>query len=174
MEGTMARTIKFSAEDVARAHHLRDVHTTESEYRAALVFLMMSEQNKTANEVANFFGISLKTVFDDMDKIRKPESVSKGVWGGGNNHLLSFEEEQDFLDIYFEKAVSGHIISMPEIHMEFNKLVQKETPKSTFYRMLKRHGWRKVLPDTIHAKADPEEQELFKKKPLRWRWQKHS
>jgi transposase len=155
--------MKFNEDDINRAINLRANHTNEREYRAALVFLMMSERTKTARQVAQFFGVTEKTVFDDMDKIRNPESTSKGVWGGGNNHLMTFDEEESFLGEYLDKANEGQIINMTEMHVEFNRRVQKETPKSTFYRMLKRHGWRKILPDTIHPKADPEKQEMFKK-----------
>ncbi|HEY5344316.1 MAG TPA: winged helix-turn-helix domain-containing protein, partial [Solirubrobacteraceae bacterium] len=33
---------------------------------------------------------------------------------------------------------------------------------STLYRILKRHGWRKVVPRPRHPDADPERQEAFK------------
>jgi hypothetical protein len=38
------------------------------------------------------------------------------------------------------------------------------------YRLLARHGWRKVAPDTRHPKSDPAEQERWKKNfPACWR-----
>jgi hypothetical protein len=41
---------------------------------------------------------------------------------------------------------------------------------STVYRILARHGWRKVAPDTCHPKHDAEAQAEFKKNsPKRWR-----
>jgi hypothetical protein len=41
---------------------------------------------------------------------------------------------------------------------------------SVVYRMLARHGWRKVAPDTRHPKSDPIAQEDWKKNfPKRWR-----
>ena len=36
---------------------------------------------------------------------------------------------------------------------------------SVVYRMLARHGWRKVAPDTRHPKSDPQVQEEWKKTP---------
>jgi transposase len=40
---------------------------------------------------------------------------------------------------------------------------------SVVYRMLARHGWRKVAPDTRHPKSDPLAQEEWKKNsPKRW------
>ena len=40
---------------------------------------------------------------------------------------------------------------------------------STFYQMLSRHGWRKVVPDKSHPKADPAAREAWKKNsPSGW------
>ena len=40
---------------------------------------------------------------------------------------------------------------------------------STTYRLLARHGWRKVQPDTKHPKGDPVKQDEFKKNcPKQW------
>ncbi len=34
---------------------------------------------------------------------------------------------------------------------------------STLYRVLARHGWRKLAPDTAHPKGDPLQRDAFKK-----------
>jgi hypothetical protein len=39
----------------------------------------------------------------------------------------------------------------------------RSIPLSTTYRLLARHGWRKIQPDTKHPKSDPAVQEEFKK-----------
>ena len=41
---------------------------------------------------------------------------------------------------------------------------------SVIYRLLARHGWRKVAPDTRHPKSQPEVQEAWKKNS-RKNWQ---
>jgi transposase len=121
-------------------------------------------------QVATIFLVDIKTVYSDMQLIRNSEVSEKRKWGGGNNYLMTFEEETQFLDNYLLKAQEGHIITMPYLHEEYNRQVGKKTPKSTFYRMLKRHDWRKVLPDTRHPKGDPEVQEEFKKKHSKFKW----
>ena len=41
---------------------------------------------------------------------------------------------------------------------------------SVVYRLLARHGWRKVAPDTRHPKSDPLTQEQWKKNsPTCWK-----
>lgn len=166
----MGMTTTYTQEDIKRATELRDHHENEREYRAALIFIFICEHGHTAEQAAAMFGIGLRTVFEDLDRIRKPDMPKKGKWGGRRNGLMTFEEEQEFLDEYLDAAKEGYILSIPELHAEFNKRVGKETPKSTFYRILKKHKWRKVLPDTRHPKGDPKAQEEFKKKHSKFRW----
>jgi hypothetical protein len=76
---------------------------------------------------------------------------------------LSLEEEKEFLAPWIEKAVTGGVLVVPPIHLAFQERVGHEVPKSTIYRLLARHGWRKVTPDTRHPKVDVAAQEEFKK-----------
>ncbi|HEY6406604.1 MAG TPA: winged helix-turn-helix domain-containing protein, partial [Ktedonobacteraceae bacterium] len=41
--------------------------------------------------------------------------------------------------------------------------VGHEVAESTIYRLLGRHGWRKLMPRPTHPKASKEAQEQFKK-----------
>ncbi|MDR2612088.1 MAG: winged helix-turn-helix domain-containing protein [Deltaproteobacteria bacterium] len=166
----MARNATYTQRQISRARELRDNHDNDREYRAALVFLFIAELGHTAEEAAQFFGIGLRTVFGDLDRIRKPETIRKGEWGGGNNHLMTFDEEAGFLKEYQEQATAGELMSMAELHAEYNTRVGKETPKSTFYRVLKRHNWRKVLPGARHPKGDLALHGEFKKKHSRYIW----
>ncbi|AIA31836.1 helix-turn-helix domain-containing protein [Leptospirillum ferriphilum] len=51
---------------------------------------------------------------------------------------------------------------VPPIHAALEERVGHTVPKSTVYRLLARHGWRKVSPDTRHPKADPAVQDAYK------------
>ena len=42
-------------------------------------------------------------------------------------------------------------------------LAEQTVHKSTIYRLLSRHGWRKVVPRPTHVNADKNKQEEFKK-----------
>lgn len=83
--------------------------------------------------------------------------------GGRHRELLSPDEEKAFLAPWLEQAKDGGVIVVPPIHAAYEERVGKKVPPSTVYRMLARHGWRKVTPDTRHPKAKPEAQEDFKK-----------
>jgi transposase len=166
----MARQITFSKEELDRAKDLRDNHTNEREYRAALIVLLKANSDLTREQIAYIFGIDTKTVHNDMETIRNSENKIKGEWGGGNNKLMTYEEEEQFLGGFLEDAQTGLIITIPELHFEYDQRVGRQTPRSTIYRLLKRHNWRKVLPDTRHPKGDPAVQEEFKKKHSNWKW----
>ncbi|MDR1488029.1 MAG: winged helix-turn-helix domain-containing protein [Deltaproteobacteria bacterium] len=166
----MARTVKFSQGHLEKAIELRDKHSIDREQRAALIVLCMANTGCSRENAAAIFGIDIRTVHEDLERIRNNDAPVRGQWGGGNNHLMTFDEEAKFLNNYLDEAKAGHVITMPELHNKYNELVGKITPASTFYRLLKRHKWRKVLPDTQHPKADPALQEDFKKKLLKMRW----
>ncbi|MDR3154534.1 MAG: winged helix-turn-helix domain-containing protein, partial [Deltaproteobacteria bacterium] len=139
---------------------------------AALVFLMMVVGGASSESIEEIVGIAHSTVFADIEKIRNPAPDNKKQWGGGNNFLMTPDDEEQFLSKYLDESKKGLILTVNELHQEYNNVVGKVTPKSTIYRILKRHGWRKVAPDKRHPKADPAAQEEFKKKHSKWKWVK--
>lgn len=83
--------------------------------------------------------------------------------GGRRRCMMSVEEERAFLASWIEKATEGVVLIVPPIHAAYEEAVGRKVPKSTIYRMLARHRWRKVTPDTRHPKADAATQMDFKK-----------
>jgi transposase len=76
---------------------------------------------------------------------------------------LRWEEEDAFLERYKQQALMGQVATIREIKENLESRLGHRVHKTTVYRMLKRHGWRKVAPRPFHVKADREEQEVFKK-----------
>jgi len=58
------------------------------------------------------------------------------------------------------------VLVVSEIKIAYEKLFDKKVPKSTIYRMLARHGWRKIAPRSKHSRTDFAAQEEFKKNSL--------
>ena len=54
-----------------------------------------------------------------------------------------------------------------EIKWVLGEKLGHKVDRSMVYEMLKRHGWRKVMPRPAHVQSDHEKQELFKKTSLR-------
>ena len=63
-------------------------------------------------------------------------------------------------------------VGVPEIRPleeSTERPVGKPVALSTIYRMLARHGWRKLAPDTEHPQGDAQAREDWKKNsPIRW------
>lgn len=69
-----------------------------------------------------------------------------------------------------EKGKKGQIITVKEIEEEYIKLVGHTIGTSQIYYVLKRHGYRKVMPRSRHPnKANQEAIEASKKLTV---WQK--
>jgi len=90
--------------------------------------------------------------------------VGKGR-GGRRRQNLSIEEEDRLLARFLESAKMGNILVVNDVKAAYEKAVGRQVPKSTVYRMLARHGWRKISPRPRHPKSDPKQQESFKKTP---------
>ncbi len=84
-------------------------------------------------------------------------------WGGRRRAYLSSEEEKEFLSGFFEAASRGGILVVSEVRTAFEKKLGQKVAETTVYRMLARHGWRKIVPRRRHPKANESAQEGFKK-----------
>ncbi len=93
--------------------------------------------------------------------------VSKYVHGGieaivgnhyrGNRRNMSFEEEEALLRPFMEQAAKGQIIDTSELKKRYEEAVGHRIGSGQIYRVLKRHGWRKVIPRSRHPKKASEE-----------------
>ena len=165
----MARQSQISFDEIQRAKQLRDQATTIAEYRKALSVILPAELSIDADLTAELLGTSRRTVFRDRGRIRSQDDTPKNLWGGRRHCAMTLEEERDFLAQWIGKATIGGVLTVPPIHAALVKCLGRDIPMSTTYRLLARHNWRKVQPDTKHPKSDPVLQDEFKKNsPKRW------
>jgi transposase len=94
-----------------------------------------------------------------------PDAVVGPGKGGRRRFYLSWNEEALFLESFKQAALTGHIATAAEIKAALERRIGHKVHKTTVYRLLKRQGWRKVVPRPFHVDADKEEQEAFKKTP---------
>ena len=123
---------------------------------------------RKAAEIALHTGVSATTVHRVIATYnrRGPAAIDQSEKGGRHHEYLSQEEERAFLQPFFSRAERGEIATTQEIHQALEAQVQHEVHLSSVYRLLHRHGWRKLAPRPRHPKANPEEQEAFQKKTL--------
>ena len=85
---------------------------------------------------------------------------------GGRRHAsLTLEEEKEFLSSWAQTSNTGEVLIASPIREALAQKLGHPVSASVVYRMLSRHGWRKVAPDTRHPKSDPKMQDEWKKTP---------
>jgi transposase len=165
----MSKQSNIGKEEIERAKQMRDQSTSITQYRKALSVILMSQLGLTADLVSELLGVSRRTVFRSLGDIRSQDVTDKKLWGGRRHCSMTVEEEREFLDPWENLATAGGILTVPPIHAALVERLGYAVPMSTTYRLLARHGWRKVQPDTKHPKSDPALQDEFKKNsPKKW------
>ena len=87
---------------------------------------------------------------------------------GGNRRNMRYDDETTFLTAYKELAEQGQIIETSEIKRAYEEEVGHKIGRGQIYRVLERHGWRKVMPRSKHPnKASDEAIDASKKLTLK-------
>lgn len=143
---------------------LRQTKTKADFQRVQCLWLRATLHLDTA-QTAQAIGWSPSTVKIIQSRyLREGEKVLLGKGRGGRRYSnLTPEEEDELLASFLEKARVGGVLVIGEIKVAYERQAGKRVPKSTVYRMLARHGWRKIAPRPRHPQADPAAQEEFKK-----------
>jgi transposase len=120
---------------------------------------------RKAQEIALHTGVSVTTVHRVISTYNRlgAAAVETPGKGGRRHEYLSLPEEQAFLAPFFAQAEQGEIATVAQIQRAYEAQVGHEVDDSTIYRLLARHGWRKLMPRPRHPKADPQAQAQFKK-----------
>jgi transposase len=129
---------------------------------------------RKAEEIARDTGVSVTTVrrvISTYNRLGLAAIETPGK-GGRRHEYMSVEQERSFLQPFFARVAQGEIATAEEIQRAFEAEVKHEVHISSIYRLLDRHGWRKLVPRPRHPKANPEEQAAFKK-TLRKRFKQH-
>lgn len=120
--------------------------------------LLLRADGKLAKEIGAMTGYSSSTV---------SVLVSKYVHGGieaitqnhytGNRRNMSVEEEAALLEPFRERAKKGQVVTVSEIAAAYQAAVDHPVGDNQIYYVLRRHGWRKVMPRSRHPKKASDE-----------------
>jgi transposase len=151
-------TVQRLAERLKRAE-------THSEYQRIQCVLIRATLGSTAAEIAQLLGWSVATVHVMHSRWAKEgEAIFELRGRGGRHHqYLTAQQEQELLAPFTQRAEAGGMLTVAEIQQAYRQHTGKQVARSTIYRLLDRHGWRKVVPRPRHPKADPAAQAAFKK-----------
>ena len=158
-------------EHVQAAKELPRAAKTSDELRQAQAVLLPLELGLSIQQTAAIIGrgatCTMRTRFMAVREGRRPAPRRKGDLR--NHAKASLEQEAGALDEVMVGANEGQILVIPQLKPLIEQRLGQTMALSTVYRMLARHGWRKLAPDTRHSKGDPLVREDWKKNsPARW------
>ena len=164
----MSRSAEFNAGIIAAAQAAVSEVTALREFRKHLSVLLSAVHGLDMDATAVLLGIGRSTVGQLQREARNPDAPAPASRGGRKHQYLSIEEEKEFLAPWITEATTAGMLIVPPLQAALEQQLGKKVHHSQVYRMLARHGWRKVAPDSIHPKADLEAQEAWKKNFRRW------
>jgi len=167
----MARPLHTDPGDIAFAEELLKRATDAREIRMAQAILFPGRMKMTFPQTARMLGVSTRTVSRLRDDLRlmREDAYNGDRRGGRRRENMSLEEEAAFLAGWHARAGAGEVVVASGMRQALAEKLDGPVAESYVYRLLARHGWRKVAPDTRHPKADAQKQEDWKKNsPRRW------
>jgi transposase len=161
----MARPRKINEELVKRARDAVSNPESMTELRSAQAVLLPAIMGATLEQTAALLGVSRASVprLQARFRQRMQTEQSPSGWGGRRRSLMTFDQEKEFLEPWAQQAKAGGILVASVIRAALAQHLGRRIKPSVVYRLLERHGWRKVAPDTHHPKSDPAAQEEWKK-----------
>ena len=173
----MSRSAKFTERQISTARALLLQANTAEDIRVAQAVLLPAVHGLTMEAAGLAMGVSRASVGRFQLRIRqaraKPGSTKDVVagggrgWGGRRNSHMTPEEEAEFLAPWAVEAETAGMIVMGPIRAALAQKLGRPVRASVVWRLLARHGWRKVAPDTRHPKADYAVQVAWKKNSKR-------
>lgn len=168
----MARPRRIDVELVAQAQAVAAEATSVEALRCAQAVLLPALLGATLEQTAAALGVSRASVPRLQVRLRQQYGQAQEAgpaWGGRRRELLSLEEERSFLAPWAQASAAGGVLVVSPIRAALAQKLGRPVAATVVYRMLERHGWRKVAPDTRHPKSDPQAQEAWKKNcPKHW------
>jgi transposase len=151
-------TVQRLAERLKRAN-------SHSEYQRIQCVLIRATLGSSAAEIAQLLGWSTATVHVLHSRWAKEgEAIFEVRERGGRRHqYLTPEQEQELLAPFVQRAEAGGMLTVAEVQQAYRERSGRQVARSTIYRLLERHGWRKLVPRPRHPKADVAAQAAFEK-----------
>ena len=155
----------FSESVAARMEVLLREAAGFSELQRIQAIYFRARFNDSCEVIASRTGLALQTIRNLHSRWRKEgeSALELKKKGGRRNENLSIVLEKELIEKHRASAEIGGILEVSKIRQSYEQMLGKKVAKSTIYRMLARHGWRKIAPRPKHPKSDKQIQDAFKK-----------
>ena len=160
----MPRAYRIDEEQKRELEKAR-VQNKDKNVEKRLKALILRGEEKSGPEIAEKTGFAQSYIYELVAKY-----CNQGIGAiiennySGNRRNMSMEEEKAFLDGYRKQAEQGQVIEVGAIKKAYEEIVGHAIGGTQIYYVLRRHGWRKVMPRSKHPnKASEEAIEASKK-----------
>jgi transposase len=168
----MSRKPDIDSGCIARARKALVSARSAEERREAQAVLLPGVLGLSLEKTGELLGVGRASVHRLQIRFRANTARPKAArnWGGRRNALMGMEEEKEFLEPWVKQAQTGGVVVVSPLRAALAQRLGRAVKPSVIYRLLARHGWRKVAPDTRHPKSDPAVQQEWGKNFRRhWR-----
>ena len=162
----MSRPRRIDSRVVTKAQAALARATDIRELRAAQAVVLPALAGTTLEQTAAVLGVSRASVARLQQRFREGLQTPRSApqrWGGRRRALMSAEEEKAFLAPWAEQARNAGLLVVSPLRAALAERLGRKVAPSVVYRLLARHRWRRVAPDTRHPKSDPLVQAEWKK-----------
>lgn len=158
---------KFEFTDLERNEIMREYRKDHPAhvYKRLLALKLKAVDGMRSDEAAKIVGVCHSTVNNIVNRYQAEgmEAIVGKRHHGGNRNM-SDEQEKEFLKAFVERAESGQIVEVTEIYNAYVEAIGHPATRNALYYILKKHGWRKIMPRGRHPrKASAEAVEAYKK-----------
>lgn len=156
---------KFPKGTASKAERLLSTTKDLQEYKRLQCIYFRAKNDYSAKEIADLTGYSEQTVRDIHSLFLKGgfKALKIKEKGGRYNTVLTEKEEKELIDQFEKESQKGGIVEVSKIHEAIKEKAGKNIAKSTTYRILDRHNWRKITPRPSHPKSSIKDADRFKK-----------
>jgi transposase len=144
--------------------------SSKADYQRVLCLWLRAALGLPAADVALALGWRTSSVYNLQSRYQhEGAGALLGTGRGGRRHAwLSPEQEQRLLNSFTPTAEQGGIVEASALVRAYEQEAGHPVALSTVYRLLARHGWRKLVPRPQHPDASQEVQAAFKKSSAVW------
>ncbi len=148
---------RITTEQKQEIEHARKLNKNKRVENRLRVLVLRAEGTEV-NEIAKIVGYS-RSYVNKLIATYCKEGIGAIVENhyAGNRRNMSLEEEAALLETFKQKAEQGQIIEVREIKAAYEAKVGHSIGGTQIYYVLRRHGWRKVMPRSKHPNKASEE-----------------
>ena len=151
--------------DETLAARVRESTCLDQQRRWQVVFLRQTQPGMPVKGVASACGVRYRTVTQWTWGYNRhgPGWLESKARGGRRRGLMSAQDEAAFMEGLARDAQGASHVNAAKVKAAAERRLGRKLPKDYAYDLLRRHGWRKVMPRTRHPKGDAQAREDFKK-----------